>query len=81
MIDVPPGETKVMWEVLRSRNLSEQQFHFICQSWEGAELQVGEECVSAIAGDLWRLKTQSHPVLLRAGAGPSLHLALTLSCL
>ena len=81
MIDVQPGQTKVVWDECRRGNLSEHHYHFICQTGEGAHLRVGEGCVPAVIGELWRVDTRFHPIMLRAGVRPSLHLAFALRCL
>ncbi len=78
MIDVQPQQTKAVCDEHRRSNLSEHHYLFICQTGEGAHLRVGEGCVPAVIGELWRVNTQFPPVLLRAGAGPSLLLAFAL---
>ena len=78
LIELQPGQAHVALDAWRPGQNTDERYHFVCQSGEGAYMRIGEDHAQLTPGDLWRVDDQFHPAVLRAGAGTSLHLVLVL---
>ena len=79
LIELQADQAHVALDAWQPGTAHDERFHFVCQSSAGAYMRIGEENVLLNAGDMWRVDDRFHPAVLRAGAGPSLHLLLVLS--
>ncbi len=56
-----------------------ERFHFICLTSDGADIRIGEERITPVTGELWRVDDRFHPAIIRGGLAGSVHLVLELT--
>ncbi len=79
LMNLPAGGGHVAVEGWRPGPSDVERFHFICGTSEGAYIRIGEERITPVTGELWRVDDRFHPAIIRGGLSGSVHLVLELA--